>query len=168
MTWDGGAAADPRFDTAWSGTPPWPRPSTTPCWTRRSWGQQPCCTAWPRSSPPFSGATCFPQQLLERTHLRPRTAHERPRRCHIAVVSDSGVTSMMDDVEDALGCPGVAERALEAAGGGGTLLLDCSETTLMRLRLPAGYETVSVTTMEDVLSRSRELGRRVWREKPMR
>lgn len=88
MTWDGGAAADPRFDTAWSGTPP--------------------------------------------------------------------------------GCPGVAERALEAAGGGGTLLLDCSETTLMRLRLPAGYETVSVTTMEDVLSRSRELGRRVWREKPMR
>lgn len=112
------------------------------------------------------GATSFPLPLLERTHLRPRPRHESPRRCHIAVVSDSGVTSMMDDVKDtSAGHPGVAERALEAAGGGSTLLLDCGERTLARLRLPAGYETVLVTTMDDVVSRSRELGRRMWRRK---
>lgn len=111
----------------------------------------------------FRGATCFPLPLLERTHLGPRTGNEDRRRCHIAVVSDTGVVSMMDDVEDATGSPGVAERALEAAGGGGTLLLNCGEKALARLRLPAGYETVLVTTMDDVISRSRELSRRVWR-----
>ena len=93
----------------------------------------------------------------------PISGNEDRRRCHIAVVSDTGVVSMMDDVEEGAGSPGVAERALEAAGGGGTLLLNCGEKALARLRLPAGYETVLVTTMDDVISRSRELSRRVWR-----
>lgn len=123
----------------------------------------------------FGGATSFPLPLLERTHLRAGGGARTTRPCHIAVVSDAGATSMVDDVGDAGGddgtgaaplghqAVGTAERALVAAGGGGTLLLNCHEATLAGLRLPAGYETVLMTTMDDVVSRSRELSRRTWR-----
>lgn len=110
----------------------------------------------------FGGGTTFPLDLLRRTHLgdgrQPPTA---TRPTHVAVVSDDGARSMLPGsgpLQD------VAVRALAAAGGGGSLVLDVPPTALPALRggLPAGYDVYSVTGDEALVEFARRFARATW------
>ena len=130
----------------------------------------------------FGGGTSFPVQLLEQTHLldagrRPggtRGAHHRAR--HIAVISDDGVTTMFTD--GAWRLPEgfdpqttVAARAVRAAGGGGTLVLDTHDIAPFVAMAP-GYDVHRVTDAESMVTFARTFARRLWghdqRERPDR
>ncbi|GLZ36761.1 hypothetical protein [Actinokineospora sp. NBRC 105648] len=67
----------------------------------------------------FGGGTAFPLHVLRDTYA------ERTRPTHIVVISDNGVDTMIEAVDEE-GRPGadIAARALAAAGAGGTLLLN--------------------------------------------
>ncbi len=67
----------------------------------------------------FGGGTAFPVHLLRETYKQPR-----PRPAHLVVLSDDGISTLYD--RDELGNDGydVAARALQNAGGGGTLVLN--------------------------------------------
>ncbi|WP_199422018.1 hypothetical protein [Actinotalea solisilvae] len=124
----------------------------------------------------FGGATSFPLPLLARTHLdRPdrrapaarRGAHERTT--HIAVISDDGVSSMFTDVlpgRDGRGADvttGVAARAVAAAGGGGTLVLQTDPARAARVQAYApGYDVHVVRTQDELVAFARAFARRLW------
>lgn len=125
----------------------------------------------------FGGSTSFPVPLLERTHLGdPATgaAPTRTRPCHVAVISDDGVVSMFDDVvrlrwgtrpDAELLAPheGTAARAVAAAGGGGTLVLDVSAKGAETVREYAvGYRVHAVQTQEDLVAFARAFARELW------
>ncbi|TXR52241.1 hypothetical protein [Quadrisphaera setariae] len=112
----------------------------------------------------FGGSTAFPLDLLERTHLDDQR-HHRPeqhrRQCHVAVVSDDGVSTAFP----AEGRPGagVAARALEVAGGGGTLLLAVPPVWVERVReVAGGYAVRAVSTQEELVALCRELATSTW------
>lgn len=112
----------------------------------------------------FGGGTSFPLGLLGRTYLGAdghRPTATRPT--HIAVVSDDGATSMMLDRPPA-GEPGIAVRALQAAGGGGTLVLDLPPARLAQIapRLPAGYDVHGVTGDASLVEFARRFARATW------
>ena len=114
----------------------------------------------------FGGGTSFPLGVLRRTHLgadgrRPTAT----RATHIAVISDAGVQTMAAD-RPAPGEAGVAVQALQAAGGGGTLVLDVPPDWLARLRpgLPDGYDVHSVTGDEALVEFARQFARTTWGE----
>lgn len=125
----------------------------------------------------FGGSTSFPVPLLERTHLGdPATGAPptRTRPCHVAVISDDGVVSMFDDVvrirwgarrDNELVAPheGTAARAVAAAGGGGTLVLDVSAQGAETVREYAvGYRVHAVQTQEDLVGFARAFARELW------
>lgn len=125
----------------------------------------------------FGGSTSFPVPLLERTHLGdPATGAPptRTRPCHVAVISDDGVISMFDDVvrtrwgarpDPELVPPGesVAARAVAAAGGGGTLVLDVSDAGAQKVRgYAVGYRVHAVRTQEDLVAFARAFARELW------
>ncbi|MFD4993149.1 hypothetical protein ACFWH7_13305 [Cellulosimicrobium cellulans] len=125
----------------------------------------------------FGGSTSFPVPLLERTHLGdPATGAPpaRTRPCHVAVISDDGVVSMFDDVvrirwgarpDTELVAPheGTAARAVAAAGGGGTLVLDVSAQGAETVREHAvGYQVHAVQTQEDLVAFARAFARELW------
>lgn len=113
----------------------------------------------------FGGGTAFPLGLLRRTHLgddghRPTAT----RATHIAVVSDDGAVTMALDEKTAGSATGVAVRALRAAGGGGTLVLDVPPERLPGLapHLPAGYAVHSVTGDAALVEFARSFARTTW------
>ncbi|MFF2832984.1 hypothetical protein ACFVSK_14585 [Cellulosimicrobium cellulans] len=125
----------------------------------------------------FGGSTSFPVPLLERTHLGdPATGAPptRTRPCHVAVISDDGVVSMFDDVvrirwgarpDAELVAPheGTAARAVAAAGGGGTLVLDVPAKGAETVREYAvGYRVHAVQTQEDLVAFARAFARELW------
>lgn len=124
----------------------------------------------------FGGSTSFPLPLLARTHLegaaaRPSARRRGPREraTHIAVISDDGVSSMFTDVlpgrDGAAPDPttGVAARALAAAGGGGTLVLqtDPARATQVEAYAP-GYDVHVVRTQDELVAFARAFARRLW------
>lgn len=130
----------------------------------------------------FGGSTSFPVPLLERTHLGdPRTGAPaaRTRRCHVAVISDDGVSTMFSDAvrnpwaraaETPLvpAAESVAARAVAAAGAGGTLVLDADETVAERVRgYAVGYRVHAVRTHEDLLAFARAVARELWSTAPV-
>ncbi|MCB7136320.1 hypothetical protein [Cellulosimicrobium marinum] len=129
----------------------------------------------------FGGSTSFPLPLLERTHLGdPRTGAgpTRTRACHVAVVSDDGVETMFDDAvrlrwgrrTDAEPVPlheSVAARAVVAAGGGGTLVLDATDAHAERVRgFALGYRVHAVRTQDDLVAFARAFARELWGAEP--
>lgn len=114
----------------------------------------------------IGGGTAFPLALLRRTHLG--EGGKRPtatRATHVAVVSDDGARSMVPPPR--LGFePDLATRAVQAAGGGGTLLLDVPPDRLPGLvpHLPSGYDVHSVTGDEALVEFARAFARRTWGE----
>ncbi|GEM_PF-129409 len=125
----------------------------------------------------FGGSTSFPVPLLERTHLGDPVTGAPPTRtrpCHVAVISDDGVVSMFDDVvrirwgarpDTELVAPheGVAARAVAAAGGGGTLVLDVSAKGAETVREHAvGYRVHAVQTQDDLVAFARAFARELW------
>lgn len=138
----------------------------------------------------FGGGTSFPLPLLERTHLSgdPNGRRWRPARggrvrgrapgdpaTHIAVISDSGVVTMFEDVAswgDLFGrerrvprdpSTGVAARAVAAAGGGGSLVLQLHPSQLDAVTAVAhGYDVHVVNDQADLVAFAREFARRLW------
>lgn len=118
----------------------------------------------------FGGGTTFPLPLLERTHLAGRREDGRPgprggarrRACHLAVISDAGVTSMFGHGQ-AAGSETIAARALTAAGGGGSLVLcvDAGSVPLIQ-ELAPGYDVYRVEEWEDMVAFARDFARRTW------
>lgn len=69
----------------------------------------------------FGGGTAFPIHVLRDTYAR-RSTTDRP--AHVLVVSDDGVTTMFDRDEQGRDGRDVARRAVAAAGGGATMVLN--------------------------------------------
>ena len=116
----------------------------------------------------FGGSTSFPLGIMSRTHLAARAVEAGRPPCHIAVVSDDGVVSMFADHRSGE-CEntgsneeGIAVRALTAAGGGGTLLLNTEPEHVKKLRLPGGYAVHSVRNLDEVRRFSAGLARAIW------
>jgi len=108
----------------------------------------------------FGGGTSFPLPLLARTHLEQRRPQARP--CHIAVISDSGVVSMFGTGQPAA-LADVAVRAVQAAGGGGSLVLQAPESWRQQLReLAPGYEVYAVNDLADLVHFAAEFARHTW------
>ena len=120
------------------------------------------------------GGTSFPLHDLAAAHDGRATRNGRAaqggraadgstrRRCHIAVISDDGVESMFGRGQEA-GLETAAARALQQAGGGGTLVLRVSPETAERTRTMSGdYVVEAVDTLDDVVSLARHFARRYW------
>lgn len=118
----------------------------------------------------FGGGTSFPVHLLADTHLGDRAgrAADGPgrRTRHIAVISDDGVTTMFTD--GAWRLPEgfdprdtVAARAVQAAGGGGTLVLAVHDVERYVAMAP-GYDVYRVTDEESMVTFARDFARRLW------
>lgn len=119
----------------------------------------------------FGGGTAFPLSLLERTYLgadgRPPTA---TGPTHVAVVSDTGVTTMAPAGErtEQAGWVGLADRALQAAGGGGSLILDVPSGWVPTtgghdgVRTLTGYDVYAVSSDEELVEFARAFARRTW------
>lgn len=113
----------------------------------------------------FGGTTSFPLPLLARTHLEPRNAGSR-RPCHIAVISDAGIDSMFG-VGQPPELADVAVRAVQAAGGGGSLVLHVPAGWRAGLReLAPGYEVYPVNDLADLVQFAAEFARHTWGSRP--
>lgn len=97
----------------------------------------------------------------------PSGSTARRRRRHIAVISDSGVVSMFaehawrlpDDFEPLTTS---AARAVRAAGGGGSLVLNIQDPPDRYVDMAPGYAVYTVSTWEDVVPFARDLARTLW------
>jgi hypothetical protein len=67
-----------------------------------------------------------------------------------------------DECADTSNEEGIAVRALTAAGGGGTLLLNTDPRRVKELRLPGGYAVHSVRNLDEVRRFSAALARAIW------
>ncbi|WP_154794297.1 hypothetical protein [Occultella kanbiaonis] len=114
----------------------------------------------------FGGSTSFPLEHLVATHLgtgtqdRPRESSGTGRRCHIAVVSDSGINSMFmrnrETTSEAADC-------LVAARGGGSLILNLGQSSRKQYAEMAGaYDVYTVSTWDDLIPFARDFAARVW------
>lgn len=105
----------------------------------------------------FGGATAFPLHVLRDTYAEPR------RPTHIVVISDNGVDTMIEAVDEH-GRPGsdIAATSLAAAGAGGTLVLNLwSDDEEARLRaLTPGWELHRVTDWENLVDFATAFSRR--------
>ncbi len=114
----------------------------------------------------FGGGTAFPLHVLRDTY-----AVRRSRPAHILVVSDDGVSTMFDAVDER-GASGweVSRIALARAGGGGTLVLNLwlgwdkqgggPYQTILRARDQEGWAVHAVTSWEQLVEFAREFSRR--------
>jgi hypothetical protein len=88
------------------------------------------------------------------------------RRRHIAVISDSGVVSMFSDSwrlpEDFEPLTTSAARAVRAAGGGGSLVLNIAEPPDRYVDMAPGYAVYTVASWDDVVPFARDLARTLW------
>ncbi|OCI30570.1 hypothetical protein [Oerskovia enterophila] len=127
----------------------------------------------------FGGGTSFPVPLLERTHLGDPVTGAPPvrtRPAHVSVISDDGISSMFLDhlggwpldpsAPRAAPDDTLAARAVRAAGGGGSLVLQGSDELARRVAGWApGYRTFAVSSTEDLVRFSRDFSRTLWTTK---
>nr|WP_208289222.1 hypothetical protein [Cellulomonas fengjieae]MBO3084469.1 hypothetical protein [Cellulomonas fengjieae]QVI67194.1 hypothetical protein KG102_06345 [Cellulomonas fengjieae] len=113
----------------------------------------------------IGGGTSFPLALLERTHLgSPGTPATATGPTHVAVISDDGVSTMFrpwsaqgEQPDD------TAALALEAAGGGGSLVLQVSAPARDRILAMCGdYDVYTVTSEDDLVTFARDFARTTW------
>ncbi|WP_143755792.1 hypothetical protein [Sanguibacter keddieii] len=94
------------------------------------------------------------------------TGSGQHRRRHIAVISDSGVVSMFSDSwrlpEGFDPLTTSAARAVRAAGGGGSLVLNVAEPPDRYVDMAPGYAVYTVTSWDDVVPFARDLARTLW------
>jgi len=114
----------------------------------------------------FGGGTAFPLHVLRDTY-----AERRSRPAHILVVSDDGVSTMFDAVDERA-TPGweVARTALARAAGGGTLVLNLwpgwdksgagAYQTILRARDQEGWAVHAVTSWDQLVEFARQFSRR--------
>lgn len=118
----------------------------------------------------FGGMTCFPIHRLRDTWAG-RTAR---RPAHILMISDDGITTMFECDEQGNSGWDVTARALQAAGGGGTMALNLppdwdsgartlyggAERDLRRARDQQGWEIAAVADMAQLVAFARAFSRR--------
>ncbi|HEX7643261.1 MAG TPA: VWA domain-containing protein [Burkholderiaceae bacterium] len=119
----------------------------------------------------FGGGTAFPIHLLRETYARPPQ-----RKTHIVILSDDGVTTMYNRDERDNDGYDIATRALKAAGGGGTMVLNLMQeidgakprhpylnqimTQLRRARDQQGWDVHRVRDWSDMVAFARAFSRR--------
>lgn len=119
----------------------------------------------------FGGGTAFPLHVLRDTYVG-----KVPRPVHIVVLSDEGVTTMFEQDEQGNAGWEVARRALTAAAGGGTLVLNlgwdpdapepvpqyCQQDAhwLRRARDEMGWQLYRVTDWDQMVAFARDFSRR--------
>lgn len=117
----------------------------------------------------YGGGTQFPLPVLRELHAA-RVKLKRPT--HILVISDDGASTMFD-TPDERGTPGfeVCARALQQAGGGGTLALNLNDQWernrragnpwdwIARARDEFGWRVETVATLEGLLGFARRFSR---------
>jgi hypothetical protein len=118
----------------------------------------------------FGGATCFPIHRLRDTYA----GRSPQRRAHILMISDDGITTMFERDEQGNSGWDVAARALQAAGGGGTMALNIPTDwasgvqtrskgawgDLLRARKKQGWEIDAVADMAQLVAFARAFSRR--------
>jgi hypothetical protein len=133
----------------------------------------------------YGGGTQFPIHVLRDTYER-RPANARP--AHVMIVSDDGASTLFDKDERGNSGWTVAERALQAAGGGGTMVLNLPKNWetrarrsgdqrahggysweeafywLLRAREEQGWLIREVASWEDLVAFAREFSRRYYGE----
>lgn len=112
------------------------------------------------------GGTSFPLAQLAAAHRvtsgASRSGPLESRKCHIAVISDDGVSSLFGQGQPAE-LAGAAHRALEHAAGGGTLVLQVSPAQIEQALTMAGdYAVIAVQTPDDIVGFAKEFARRHW------
>lgn len=111
----------------------------------------------------LGGGTAFPLHVLRETYARRRP---RDRRVHILVVSDDGVTTMFDADEKGNSGWDLSRKALEAARGGGTMVLhlfqDPQHDPRLRRAMEEGWEIHRVTCWEELVGFARGFARKAW------
>lgn len=119
----------------------------------------------------FGGATSFPVEVLTRTFIGDPAGGVPPvatRPTHVAVISDDGITSILprataDGQGEWPGSP--AARAVEAAGGGATFVLQVPGDGVGRFREQfPGVDVHAVTTDDELVTFARAFARRRWHE----
>jgi hypothetical protein len=107
----------------------------------------------------FGSYTAFPLHILRKTYLE----QKRAEPTHIVVISDDGVDTMINAVDE-LGRPGgeIAAGALAAAGAGGTLVLnlwsDAAEESLRAIT--PGWDLSRVTDWQELVDFATAFSRR--------
>jgi hypothetical protein len=109
----------------------------------------------------IGGSTAFPIHVLRET-FKGRGPASHP--AHILVISDGGVTTMFDKDEHNSSGWDVARMALEAARGGGTLLLNLAadwhkDADLLRAHTEQGWNIHTVRNWEDLVDFARWFSR---------
>ena len=111
----------------------------------------------------FGGGTSFPLHVLRSTFLDSSTQDSKRRArgtsTHIAVISDSGISTMFPPQGDDVG---LAAQALAAAGGGGSLILNINPARRDSLPAMGDYDVYSVSQQEDLVPFARDFARRWW------
>jgi hypothetical protein len=102
----------------------------------------------------IAGSTAFPLHVLRETY-RERKASEPP--AHVVVISDEGADTMLDKDEEGNKGEGLCKLALQAARGGGTLVLNLpNEKWKPRQRLEKiGFRVHAVRDWEELVAFAR-------------
>ncbi|WP_313558337.1 hypothetical protein [Miniimonas arenae] len=104
----------------------------------------------------YGGGTSFPLHVLRRTYLD--GVDRRPTGpVHVAVVSDAGVSTMFPRQGEDVG---IAARALEAAGGGGSAVLNVSSVRVAPDVAP--FDRYVVSSADDLVPFAADFARRWW------
>ncbi len=109
----------------------------------------------------FGGGTAFPIHVLRDTY-----AGRRPEAApaHVLVISDDGVTTMFDRDERGRDGREVSRMAIEAAGGGATMVLNLWQPVDRIPGLPEaaadGWDIHTVTSWDDLVAFARAFSRR--------
>jgi hypothetical protein len=118
----------------------------------------------------YGGMTCFPIHRLRETF-----ASERPRRTHILMISDDGITTMFDKDERGNSGWDIAAQALKMGGAGGTMALNMPAKwedagrfnwkrsdyeDLKRARSEQGWDIHAISRVEGLVDFARAFSRR--------
>lgn len=119
----------------------------------------------------YGGGTAFPLHILRETWIAPAKIG---RAAHILVISDDGVSTLLDADERGNDGATLARRARERAQGGGTLLLalptdwealgerSAPYAAIVRARDELGYDVARVTAWDELVAFARAFSRRQW------
>ncbi len=112
----------------------------------------------------IAGATAFPLHVLRDTY---ETRRPSDPPCHIVVISDEGVDTILEHDEAGTRGATICRRALQVARGGGTLVLNLPDRDwLVRDKLEAlGFAVHAVTDWEQLVAFARAFVRDNYEEK---
>ena len=120
----------------------------------------------------IGGGTQFPLHILRKTWIEPKVVR---RRAHLMVISDDGVSTMLDGDERRSSGAAICTAALQRAGGGGTLVLNLAAqweqwttspayAAILRLRDELGFDVFRITDWNELVAFARAFARRCYVE----